>query len=105
MPMIDLVRRVARPFPGKRMAVGSLLHDGDGRLLIVNPTYRRGWSIPGGMIGRNESPRRALEREIDEEVGLRRAPGRLLCVDYIAADRHQERGGDDDLRWRRPDTR
>ncbi len=85
MPMIDLVRRVARPFPGKRMAVGSLLHDGDGRLLIVNPTYRRGWSIPGGMIGRNESPRRALEREVDEEVGLRRAPGRLLCVDYIAA--------------------
>ena len=85
MAMIDLVRRVARPFPGKRMAVGSLLHDGDGRLLIVDPTYRRGWSIPGGMIGRNESPRRALEREVEEEVGLRRSPGRLLCVDYLAA--------------------
>jgi 8-oxo-dGTP pyrophosphatase MutT (NUDIX family) len=86
MAMIDLVRRVARPFPGKRMAVGSLLHDGDGRLLIVDPPYRHGWSIPGGMIGRNESPRRALEREVEEEVGLRRSPGRLLCVDYLSAD-------------------
>jgi ADP-ribose pyrophosphatase YjhB (NUDIX family) len=85
MAMIDLVRRVARPFPGKRMAVGSLLYDGEDRLLIVDPTYRRGWSIPGGMVGRNESPRGALEREVEEEVGLRRRTGRLLCVDYLSA--------------------
>ena len=85
MAMIDLVRRVARPFPGKRMAVGSLLYDGEDRLLIVDPTYRRGWSIPGGMVGRNESPRGAVEREVSEEVGLQRPTGRLLCVDYLSA--------------------
>ncbi len=27
----------------------------------------------------------ALEREVEEEVGLRRSPGRLLCVDYLSA--------------------
>jgi ADP-ribose pyrophosphatase YjhB (NUDIX family) len=78
-----LLRRFTRSLPAKRMAAGSLLHVEDGRLLIVDPTYKRGWTIPGGVVKRNESPRAACRREVWEELGIDREPGRLLCVDYM----------------------
>lgn len=42
----------------------------DGRILLVKPSYRNGWSVPGGLVGRRESPRDAARRELREEVGL-----------------------------------
>lgn len=68
--------------PKKRISAGCLFFDKKQRLLIVNPTYKDSWEIPGGTVERNESPRHAVIREIAEELGLDCPPVRLLCVDY-----------------------
>lgn len=68
--------------PRKRMSAGVLFFDAHGRLLIVNPTYKATWEIPGGTVEANESPRTCALREVEEELGLTREPGRLLVVDY-----------------------
>lgn len=68
--------------PGKQTAAGSLLFDERGRVLIVLPTYRDTWGIPGGGIERGESPLEGCRREILEELGLAIEPGALLCVDH-----------------------
>jgi 8-oxo-dGTP diphosphatase len=68
--------------PTKRMAVGVLFRDRSERVLIVHPTYRPEWLVPGGSVERNESPRYACIREVYEELGLSVSIGRLLCVDY-----------------------
>lgn len=70
--------------PRKRMAAGCLFFDADERLLVVNPTYKDGWEIPGGAVETNESPLAACIREIREELGIDRQPRGLLCVDYMA---------------------
>lgn len=71
--------------PKKRMGAGALFLDQQGRLLLVNPTYKPQWEIPGGIVEVNESPRSACEREIHEELGLCKTVVRLLSVSYIAA--------------------
>jgi 8-oxo-dGTP pyrophosphatase MutT (NUDIX family) len=72
--------------PTKRMAVGVLFRDENVRLLIVQPTYREAWLVPGGSVEHNESPLRAAQREVAEELGLILPISRLLCVDYRPAD-------------------
>ena len=34
--------------PGKRMGAGALIRDPDGRVLMVEPTYKDRWELPGG---------------------------------------------------------
>jgi ADP-ribose pyrophosphatase YjhB (NUDIX family) len=51
-------------------------------VLLVNPTYKPQWEIPGGIVELNESPRQAAEREVAEELGLVKALARLLTVSY-----------------------
>lgn len=65
-----------------RVAAGALIRDGEGRVLLVKPTYKDGWDIPGGYVEPGESPAQACAREITEEIGLHRTPGRLLLVDW-----------------------
>lgn len=69
--------------PRKRMGAGLLLTDPTGRVLLVEPTYKPYWEIPGGAVEADESPRDATIREIDEELGLAASPGRLLVVDWV----------------------
>ena len=65
-------------------SAGALLHDGDGRILILEPTYKSGWTIPGGQIEEDgESPWEGCRREVAEETGLEVATGRLVCVDFL----------------------
>jgi 8-oxo-dGTP pyrophosphatase MutT (NUDIX family) len=63
-------------------SAGALIYDADGRLLILKPSYKSGWTIPGGQIEDGESPWDACRRETREECGLALASGRLVCVDY-----------------------
>lgn len=70
---------------GTRGAAGVILLNSSNELLIVKPTYRTGWLLPGGMVEHGESPRTAAERELTEELGLTRRVNRLLCVDYQPA--------------------
>lgn len=68
--------------PKKRMGAGALFWDGDGRVLLVKPSYKPTWEIPGGIVEADESPRACTQREVTEEIGLEKEIGRLLIVDY-----------------------
>ncbi len=67
----------------KRVATKALIRDQAGRVLLVNPTYKEHWDLPGGMAEANEPPTRALQREVLEELGLHVTVGRLLLLDWI----------------------
>src|SRR2546423_450249 len=65
-------------------SAGAMIFDPSGRLLILKPTYKKGWTIPGGQIDSSgESPWDACRRETREECGLVLQRGRLACVDYL----------------------
>ena len=65
------------------MAAGALFRDEDGRVLLVDPTYKPTWDLPGGAVEKEESPYAACRREVAEELGLDRPPGRVLVVDWV----------------------
>jgi 8-oxo-dGTP diphosphatase len=67
---------------GTLVAAGALFLDEAGRVLLVEPTYKPTWEIPGGMVEQGETPRAACVRELREELGLHLEPGRLLVVDW-----------------------
>ncbi|WP_338677290.1 NUDIX domain-containing protein [Streptomyces sp. SCSIO 30461] len=67
----------------KRVAADVLLRDPGGRVLLVNPTYKPGWDLPGGMAEENEPPHEAAARELHEELGLEISPRVLLVVDWV----------------------
>jgi 8-oxo-dGTP pyrophosphatase MutT (NUDIX family) len=69
--------------PRKRIGAGVLLSAQDGRVLLVEPTYKPYWEIPGGAVEADESPHTAAARELKEELSLPVQPGRLLVVDWV----------------------
>ncbi len=69
-------------YPRKIVSGAMLILDERGRVLVVNPTYKTPWEMPGGLAEQGESPARAARREVREELGLDREPGRLLCVEW-----------------------
>jgi len=64
-------------------SAGALVRGREGRLLILKPTYKGGWTVPGGVIELGESPWEACRRETREECGLDVTAGRLVCVDFL----------------------
>jgi 8-oxo-dGTP diphosphatase len=65
-------------------SAGGVIRDVEGRILILEPTYKSGWTIPGGQIEANgETPWEGCRREVVEETGLVVATGRLVCVDFL----------------------
>lgn len=80
--------------------VGAVVHDAQGRLLLVqraNDPGRGQWSLPGGRVEAGESDASAVARELHEETGLlvragslagsvsRPAPhGVFMIFDYVA---------------------
>ena len=79
LPPDQYVASLAR----KRMAAGALFRDADGRVLLVDPVYKDTWDLPGGAVEAEESPHAACRREVAEELGLDRPPGRVLAVDWV----------------------
>lgn len=69
----------------KAMSSGALIRDGTGRVLLVEPTYKPTWEIPGGMVEAGESAAAACARELREELGVDLPVGRLLVVDWARA--------------------
>ena len=68
------------------VSAGALIFDSAGRLLILNPTYKSGWTIPGGVMEADgETPWQACRREVREECGLDVRDGRLACTDFRPA--------------------
>jgi 8-oxo-dGTP diphosphatase len=69
--------------PAIPASAGAMIFDRKGRLLILKPTYKSGWTIPGGVMEADgETPWEACRREIREECGLDVRRGRLACVDF-----------------------
>ena len=65
-------------------SAGALIFNHAGRLLVLKPNYKKGWTIPGGQIDASgESPWEACRREVHEECGLEVHRGRLVCVDFL----------------------
>ena len=53
--------------------VGALVHDADGRLLLIqrgHDPHRGRWTLPGGRVEAGESLEQAVVREVREETGL-----------------------------------
>ncbi|MFA6285591.1 MAG: NUDIX hydrolase, partial [Parcubacteria group bacterium] len=55
-----------------------------GEILIVKPSYKDHWSVPGGVIDKDESPRDAALREVKEETNLDLKSMRFVCLDYMS---------------------
>ena len=65
-------------------SASALIFDRFGRLLVLKPTYKGGWTLPGGQMEANgETPWEACRREVQEETGLVLDAGRLVCVDFL----------------------
>ena len=69
--------------PGKRIGAGLLCRDADDRVLLVQPTYKPTWELPGGVVEAGESPAACAAREVREELGVDLPIGRLLVVDWL----------------------
>ncbi len=81
-----LKRWAHKQLPKKRLAAGVLLFDHFDRLLLVKPSYRPDWLVPGGVVEKDESPWTAAKRETLEEVGLTLSQLRFLAMDWRSTD-------------------
>lgn len=66
----------------RRCGAGALILDPAGRVLIVEPTYKPTWEIPGGVVESGENPRQTCTRECREELGIDLTIGRLLALEH-----------------------
>ncbi|MFC4072855.1 NUDIX domain-containing protein [Actinoplanes subglobosus] len=74
-----------------RVAAGALLFNDAGHVLLVKPTYKAGWDIPGGYVEPHESPRAACIREIQEELGITPTIAGLLVVDWAPTEKEGDK--------------
>lgn len=79
----------ARPHNPTRAAAaaGALFSDADGRIMLVHPTYKDYWDIPGGYVEPGETPHQTCVREVEEELSIRPTIGRLLVADWAPTPR------------------
>ena len=56
-------------YPTHIVAVGGIVEDDDGNILLVK-TFARGWEYPGGQVEAQENLIDALCREVKEESGI-----------------------------------
>jgi 8-oxo-dGTP diphosphatase len=66
------------------LIVTAAVVERDGKVLVAR--RRKGliaeglWEFPGGKLEEGEDPRRGLERELEEELGVRARAGEHLCT-------------------------
>ncbi|MFG3026660.1 NUDIX domain-containing protein [Streptomyces sp. NPDC048254] len=86
MPMAHVDTDCTHPGE-RRLGALLLIRDAAGHVLLVKPSYKDGWQLPGGGALPNEMPHLAARREGVEETGLTGLrPGDLLITDYVPAN-------------------
>ncbi len=83
VPEAEFNPGIAARLPKKNVAAAALIRDGQGRVLLLEAVYKPTWVMPGGVVEANEDPHLGCGREIVEELGLQKPPGRLLVVDWV----------------------
>ena len=82
-------RSLLNSFLPRKRAIGQMLvravpdESGEERVLLCQLTYKRDWDLPGGVVELNESPRLAVSRELEEELGVEITAGDLLLTDWL----------------------
>ena len=69
--------------PAKRMIGHVVFTDPAGRVLMVEPTYKPDWELPGGIIEHGEPPAVGAQRELMEELGFSVTLGAPALVDWM----------------------
>ena len=64
--------------PRKIVAAAVLCRDELGRMLVVHDSFKGHWTIPGGVVDRDEDPRSGAVREAWEEAGVHVEAGQAL---------------------------
>lgn len=69
--------------PTKRVICHVLFRDAEGRVLLLQTSYKRDWELPGGVVEPGEPPRVGGEREVVEELGTALPIGPVGLVDWM----------------------
>jgi ADP-ribose pyrophosphatase YjhB (NUDIX family) len=72
--------RFIASLPFKLVTAAVVCRDAQNRLLCVFDSFRRHWTVPGGVVDAGEDPRAGAVREAVEEGGVRVEAGPLLGV-------------------------
>lgn len=67
-------------YPTPKLDVRAVIFDNRARILLVQESSDRCWTLPGGWCDIGESPSAAVAREVLEETGLHVLPVRLLAL-------------------------
>ena len=62
------------------ITVYAFIHHGDRLLLTRDREGKPGWKLPGGHREVGETIQQALEREIEEEVGIKLQPEKIFLI-------------------------
>lgn len=82
-------RSLLNSFLPRKRAISQMLiraagRDGsEERVLLCQLTYKVDWDLPGGVVEVGESPRLAVSREVQEELGLDIDAGALVLTDWL----------------------
>lgn len=73
--------------PRKRVIAHVLIRElwtaGAERFLLCETRFKADWELPGGVVEPLEPPRVGAVREVQEELGVELAVGRLLVADWM----------------------
>jgi 8-oxo-dGTP diphosphatase len=69
--------------PKKRAIAQGLLRNAIGEVLLCELRYKPEWDLPGGVVDPGESPATCVEREVEEELGIRVHAQGLLAVNWL----------------------
>ena len=69
--------------PRKRLIAHVLMRDAVGRILLCDTRFKPDWELPGGIVEPGEPPGVGAVREVQEELGVDLALGRLLIADWM----------------------
>lgn len=97
MPMSGYYRELrARTGNGLLMmpSVAAVVRDEQGSILLIRKKDETAWGLPAGAIEPEETPSRALRREVFEETGLMVTPEQIIGVFGGAKYRYEYSNGD-----------